>query len=124
MTSGAVTVILLAAAGVVLFLRFHHAPLHVAGVAITRQVKDGCTADVTGRITTNGSAGTVSYQWLFQPQSQAPQPLSQSVVAGQRAVYVTVALQGQGRGSATRDITLQVLGPGTGTASARVVVRC
>ena len=116
--------ILLAAAGVVLYLRFHHAPLQVTGVAITRQVTNGCAADVTGRIATNGSAGTVSYQWLFQPQSQAPQPMSQSVVAGQDAVYVTVALEGQGQGSGARDVTLQVLGPGTGTALVHVVVSC
>ena len=114
MASGALTVILLAAAGVVLYLRFHHAPFQVTGVAITRQVTNGCAVDVTGRITTNGSAGTVSYQWLFQPQSQAPQPLSQSVVAGQDAVYVTVAVQGQGQGSAAQDVTLQVLAPAPG----------
>jgi hypothetical protein len=124
MTSGAVTVVLLAAAGVVLFLRFHHAPLHVTGVAIGRPVTSGCTANVTGRIATNGSAGTVSYQWVLQPQSQAPQPMSQSVVAGQHTVYVTVALQSQGQGSTTRDVTLQVLGPGTGTASVHVAVSC
>jgi hypothetical protein len=122
--SSAVTVVLLAGAGVVLFLRFHHGPLAVTGVAITRQVADGCAVDVTGRITTNGSAGTVSYQWLFAPQSGAPQPVSQSVVAGQDAVYVTVAVQGQGQGSAAREVTLQVLGPGTGTAKARVTVSC
>ncbi len=124
MASGALTVILLVAAGVVLYLRFHHGPLQVTGVAITRQVTNGCAVDVTGRIATNGSAGTVSYQWLFQPQSQAPQPLSQSVVARQDAVYVTVAVEGQGHGSAARDVTLQVLGPSTGTASAHVVVSC
>jgi hypothetical protein len=120
----ALTVALLAAAGVVLFLRLHHGPLRVTGVAITRQVGSGCVADVTGRIATNGSAGTVSYQWIFQPQSGAPQPASQSVVAGQDAVYVTVTVQGQGHGSAAENVTLQVLGPGTGTASARVVVSC
>lgn len=93
-------------------------------VAITRQVTNGCAVDVTGRIATNGSAGTVSYQWLFQPQSQAPQPMSQSVVAGQDAVYVTVALQGQGHGSVARAVTLQVLSPGAETAVAHVVVSC
>lgn len=122
--SGALTVTLLAAAVVVLYLRFHHAPLRVTGVTITRQAANGCAVDVTGRITTNGSTGTVSYQWLLEPQSQAPQPVSQSVVAGQDAVYVTVAVQGQGQGSAARDVTLQVLGPGTGTASVHVTVSC
>jgi hypothetical protein len=124
MASGAVTVVLLAAAGVVLFLRFHHAPLRVTGVAIAGQVTTGCAVDVTGRIGTNGSAGTISYQWLLTPQSQAPQPMSQSVVAGQDAVYVMVDVQGQAGGSAAREVTLQVLGPGSGTASAHVVVSC
>jgi len=124
MTSGALTVLLLAAAGVVLYLRLHHAPLQVTGVAITQQVTRGCTVDVTGRIATNGSSGTVSYQWLFQPQSQAPQPMSQSVTAGVDAVYVTVAVEGTSPGSAAQDVTLQVLGPGTGSASAHVVVSC
>ena len=122
--SGALTVVLLAAAGVVLYLRFHHAPLQVKDVAITQQVKNGCAVNVTGRIATNGSAGTVSYQWLFQPQAGAPQPVSQSVGAGQDAVYVTVALDGQGHGSVARTVTLQVLGPGRGTAVAHVVVSC
>jgi hypothetical protein len=122
--SGALTVILLAAAGVVLYLRFHHAPLRVTGVAITSQVTNGCAVNVTGRIATNGGAGTVSYQWLIRPQSGAPQPANQSVTAGQDAVYVTVAVQGQGQGSAAREVTLQVLGPGTGTASVRVVLNC
>lgn len=122
--SGALTAALLVAAGAVLYLRFHHAPLRVTGVAITGKVANGCAVDVTGRIATNGAAGTVSYQWLFQPQSSAPQPLSQSVVAGQDAVYVTLTVSGQGRGSAAQDVTLQVLGPGTGTASAHVAVSC
>lgn len=123
-SGSALTVVLLVAAGVVLYLRFHHGPLQVTGVAITRQVTNGCAVDVTGRITTNGSAGTVSYQWLLRPQSAAPQPMNQSVVAGQGAVYVTVAVQGQGQGSAARDVTLQVLGPGTGTASVHVSLSC
>ena len=116
--------ILLAAAGVVLYLRFHHAPFHVTGVKISQQTRNGCAVDVTGRITTNGSAGTVSYQWVFRPDQQAPQPLSQSVVAGQHAVYVTVAVEGKGHGSASQTVTLQVLGPDTGTTSTAVVVSC
>jgi hypothetical protein len=120
----ALTVILLAASGMVLYLRFHHAPFHVTGVVISQQTRTRCGVDVTGRITTNGSAGTISYQWLFQPDQQPPQPLSQSVTAGQQAVYVTTALEGSGHGSATRTVTLQVLGPDPGSASTAVVVRC
>jgi hypothetical protein len=117
------TVILLAASGVVLYLRFHHAPFHVTGVVISQQTRTGCGVDVTGRIATNGAAGTVSYQWLFQP-GQQPQPLSQSVIAGQHAVYVTVAVQGSGHGRASQTVTLQVLGPDPGNASTAVVINC
>ena len=120
----ALTVILLAASGVVLYLRFHHGPFHVTGVAITQQTPAGCGVDVTGRITTNGSAGTVSYQWLIRPSPQPLRLLSQSVVAGQRAVYVSVALEGEGHGSARRTVTLQVLGPDPRAISAPVVVSC
>src|ERR1700722_2807844 len=120
----ALTVILLIAAGVVLWLRFHHAPFDVTGVKITQQTKTARGADVTGRISTNGSAGMVSYQWVFNPQTQAPQPLSQSVTAGQHDVYVTVAVEGQGHGSATQMVTLDVLGPGGGTAATLVNISC
>lgn len=121
----ALTVILLIAAGVVVWLRFFdHPPFHVTGVRITQQTKTSCGVDLTGRITTNGSAGTVSYQWVFRPQTQAPQPLNQSVTAGQHAVYVTVAVEGQGHGSASQTIILQVLGPDTGTASRNVTITC
>jgi hypothetical protein len=120
----ALTVILLAATGVTLYLRFHHAPFRVIGVVISQQTRTGCGVDVTGRITTSGSAGTVSYQWLFRPDVQPPQPLSQSVIAGQHAVYVTAAVEGTGHGSAPETVTLQVLGPELTTASTAVVVSC
>jgi hypothetical protein len=124
LAGSALTVILLAASGIVLYLRFHHAPFHVTGAAITRQTRNGCDVDVTGRITTNGAAGTVSYQWLLQQGGQPPQPLSQSVTAGQHDVYVTIAVQGSGRGSASQTVTLQVLDPDLRTASADVAVSC
>lgn len=120
----ALTVILLAASAVVLYLRFHHAPFHVTGVAITQRTQSGCDVDVTGQISTNGAAGTVSYQWLFRPDQQAPQPLSKSVAAGQNAVYVTVAVQGSGHGSASRTVTLQILGPDLRAAPTSVILRC
>jgi hypothetical protein len=122
--SAALTVILLATSAVVLYLRFHHAPFQVTGVAITQQTKSGCGVDVTGQISTNGAAGTVSYEWLFRPGQQAPQPLGQSVIAGQNTVDVTVAVQGSGHGSGSRAVTLQVLGPDRRAASISVVLRC
>jgi hypothetical protein len=120
----ALTVILLAASGVVLYLRFHQAPFQVTGVAITQRVNNGCGVDVTGKIATNGAPGTVSYQWLIVPSQQPPQVLSQSAASGQQAVYVTMAVEGAGQGSAAQTVILQVLGPDTRTASATVTVSC
>ncbi len=125
MASTVVTVLLLAAAGVLLFLRFHHAPFSVSGASIAEVTQNGCTVNVTGKIDTNGAAGTVSYQWVFTPQQQAPQPLSQSVVSGQNAAFVTVSVQGQGgHGTATEQVTLQVLSPNQETASRVIKISC
>jgi len=121
----ALTVILLIVAGIVVWLRFFdHPAFHVTEVSITQQTKTTCGVNVTGEIATNGSAGTVSYQWVFQPQTQAPQPLSQSVTAGQHDVTVTVAVQGQGHGNATQKVTLDVLGPDPRSDSENVTISC
>jgi hypothetical protein len=121
----ALTAALLIAAGVVVWARFFdHPAFRVTGVAITQQTRNGCSVDVTGRVATKGAAGTVSYQWVFRPQTQAPQPVSQTVLSGQHDVYVTVAVEGQGHGSGTQTVTLDVLGPDPGTASTTVTVSC
>jgi hypothetical protein len=120
----ALTVILLVVAGVLFYLRFHHTPFHDTGVRITQTTQNGCGVDVTGMITTNGSPGTVSYQWVFRPDPHAPQPLTQTVISGQRAVYVTVAVEGSGQGTASQTVTLQILGPNPMSESVPVVLRC
>jgi hypothetical protein len=124
LASMVLTIALLAASAVVLYLRFHHPPFHVTAVTITHQARNGCVVDVTGRISTNGSAGTVSYQWLFRSGQQSPQPLNQSVAEGERAVYVTVTLEGSGQGSTSQKVTLQVLGPDFRADSAVAVISC
>jgi hypothetical protein len=53
-----------------------------------------------------------------------PQPLTQTVIAGQKAVFVTVAVEGSGQGSATQSVTLQVLGPDRRSATTAVASRC
>lgn len=122
MVSEALTVILLTASGVVLFLRFHHAAFRITGVGITRQARAGCGIDLTGRIMTNGSAGTVTYEWLFRPETQRPQRLSQTVAAGQRALDVTVVIDAAG--NAPKMVTLRVLGGYLKSASANIKPSC
>jgi hypothetical protein len=124
LASLALTVLLLAAAGVLLFMRFHHGTFHVTAVKIISQTTNGCAVNVTGQIATNGQPGTLSYEWVFTPQQGAPQPLSESVPSGQHDAFVTVAVQGQGHGSITQKVTLQVLGPNQGSNSTVVKVSC
>jgi hypothetical protein len=120
----ALTVALLVASGVVLFLRFYHPPFQVTGAAITQHPLAGCRVDVTGRVTTNGAAGTVIYRWLSRPGEQQATTLSQSVASGQHAVDVTVAVEGSGQGTASQTAILQVLSPDRRTASTHVTLNC
>ena len=99
-------------------------PLHVTGVEISQHTQGPCGVDVTGRISTNGAPGTVSYQWVFQPQTQAPQPLSQSVIGRALNVSLPLSVQAQGHGSASQTVTLQVLNPDPRTATTTVVISC
>jgi uncharacterized membrane protein (UPF0136 family) len=115
---------LLAASGVVLYLRFHHAPFHVTGVVIFQRTRIACGVDLTGRITTNGAAGTVSYQWLVQPSPRQPRPRSKPVNAGLHALPVHLVVSASGHGAASKLVTLQVLAPDSRTASATVAVSC
>ena len=120
----ALTVLLLVASGVILFLRFYHPPFQVTGASVSQHTVAGCRVDVTGRITTNGGAGTVSYRWLFRPGQQQATTLRQSVASGQHAVDVTVAVEGSGSGTASQTAVLQVLSPSRQTASAHVTLSC
>ncbi len=124
LASAVLTIALIAASAVVLYVRFHHPPFQVTAVKITHQAGNGCTVNVTGQISTNGSTGTVSYQWLFPSGQQSPRPQTQPVAAGQDAMYVTVALKGSGHGSASQEVILQVLGPDFRAGSAIVVISC
>jgi hypothetical protein len=120
----ALTVVLLVASGVILFLRFYHPSFQVTGATVSQHTATGCRVDVVGRVTTNGSAGTVTYRWLFQPGGQQATTLHQSVSSGQHAVDVTAALEGSGQGTASQTATLQVLSPDRRTASTRVTLNC
>jgi hypothetical protein len=121
----ALTVVLLAASGVVLYLRSHHPPpVQVTSVTIAQRTRIACGLDVTGRITTNGAAGTVSYQWLVQPGRRQPRPKTVSIISGQHVAQVTLILPLTGHGRASELVTLQVLAPDPKTASANVAVSC
>lgn len=118
----ALAVILLAASGVLFYLRFHHSPFQVTRVAIVAAGRAGCAVAVAGQISTNGASGTATYQWLFP--IGPPVTLHQPVSAGQRAVNVKVTVEGSGNGVALQTVRLQVLHPGRRAVSKNVLVRC
>jgi hypothetical protein len=121
----ALTVVLLAASGVVLYLRFHHTPpVQVTSVTIAHRTSIACGVDLSGRIDTNGAAGTVSYQWLVQPGRRQPSPKTVAVISGQHVAQVTLILPLTGHGRASELVTLQVLAPDPKAVSANVAVKC
>ncbi len=120
----AITSILIVASGIVLFLRFHHVPLHVTGAAITVQKAAGCRADVAGRVTTNGAAGTITYRWQFKPGGQQATTLHQTIAHGQHAADLVITLEVSGHGSSAQTAVLEVLSPDPRTASIPVVLTC
>jgi hypothetical protein len=113
---------LLAASGVLFYLRFHHVPLQDTGVAIVGSGSPGCRVTVTGQITTNGGPGTLTYQWLFP--TGPPSTLHQSVSAGQSTVDVQAKVIGSGHGTAPQRVWLRVLEPVRRTASEDILIRC
>lgn len=118
----ALAVILLAACGIVFYLRFHHPALQVTRAAIVRSGHAGCAVAVAGRISTNGASGMITYQWLFPAGTSLTR--RQLVSAGQRSVNVQVTVEGNGHGLASQRVLLQVLYPGWRTASRRILVSC
>jgi hypothetical protein len=113
---------LLAASGVLLYLRFHHVPLQVTGAEIVGSGSTACRLTVNGQITTNGGQGTVTYRWLFPTGRSST--LHQSVSAGQSTVDVRATVIGNGHGMAPQRVWLQVLDPGQRTASEYILIRC
>jgi hypothetical protein len=118
----ALTVVLLAASGVLFYLRFHHVPLQDTGVAIVGPGSPACRVTVTGQISTNGGPGTLTYQWLFP--TGPPSTLRQSVSAGQSTVDVQATVVGSGHGMAPQRVSLRVLEPVPRTASKYLLIRC
>ena len=103
-------------------MRFHHPPLQVTRVAIVGSGRAGCAVAVAGLISTNGTAGTITYQWGFPvgPPLTRHVPVS----AGQNSVNVQVTVEGSGNGVALQRVWLQVLHPGRRTVSKDILIRC
>ncbi|MET8157586.1 hypothetical protein ABZT47_14510 [Sphaerisporangium sp. NPDC005289] len=100
--------ILLAAA----FLWFQRgAPLSVTAVQVKQPKAAGCdtTVNVVGVLTTNGSAGQVSYEWLLSKQK--PIKHTDAVPSGRSSHEVTLEWDVSGHGTRKLTARLRVLSP-------------
>ncbi|WP_405140845.1 hypothetical protein OG589_28275 [Sphaerisporangium sp. NBC_01403] len=107
--SGVLFVLIIAAA---LFLWFQRGePLAVTAVDVKTPKAKGCdiTVNVIGVITTNGSAGQVSYEWL--PSGEQPVRHTDSVPSGQSTHQVSLKWDVGGRGTKKLTARLRVLSP-------------
>lgn len=103
-------------------------------VAVTEIKVRGSSASITcdqverltGTISTNGSAGTIVYEWL-RSDEVASSELSQSVSRGQHEATVVLEWNFEGYGTLNATATLRVLspqGPGTSGAAASFTYTC
>lgn len=117
--------VLLAVVAVLLW-RYASTPIAVTGVsARAGQQTLGCngTETVTGVIDTNGEGGTVTYEWQ-RSDGTVSGTLQQHVSKGTHSSDVTLLWTFNGKGAAHATATLEVLSPGSRTASADFTYSC
>ncbi len=104
-----------------------HNKVMVSSVAVApAQLFDGkCNVqfDIVGTITTNGKAGTISYQWL-RSDGQNSGTLTQTVASGQTSTAVHLYWKFTGEGSMNASATLHVLTPTVTDGSTRFRYSC
>ena len=85
----------------------------------------GCdaTVDVVGTLTTDGRAGTVSYQW-FRSDGQTSAVLTQTIASGATATDVHLQWSVTGRGRLDAQATLRVLEPAPTEAAGGFTYSC
>ena len=118
----ALTVILLAASGVLFYVRFHHPPLQVTRVAIVHSGRAGCTVAV-GPPDQHQRGFWDAHLSMAVPRRVATDA-ALLVSAGQHSVNVQVTVEGSGNGTALQRVWLRVLHPDRRIASKDILVRC
>jgi hypothetical protein len=111
--------LLLALVALLIFWERRSSPIAVSGVSVstpTAAVGCGGTATVTGTLKTNGEAGTVTYRWE-RSDGTVSSDLRQQFAKDVDHANVVLLWTFNGNGSLRASATLQVIGPGSGTAS-------
>jgi hypothetical protein len=121
--NGALTAAL---AAVVVWLLWPAGPLHVRQVSLrATPAIVGCekTADVVATVRTNGRAGHLHYRW-DRNDGQGSGILEQSVSKGQHAVDLRLRWAFHGPGTYAARATVQLLDPGSRSATVRFSYHC
>jgi hypothetical protein len=122
--SSLITAAIVAGVGVYLWER-EHQTLKITKVVVSAENKAvGCdgTADIIGRISTNGHGGTISYQWVHG--GVADKPLVVDDASGSDAVQVTLKWAFHGKGTGSTVAELRVLDPQQDVASITFPYSC
>jgi hypothetical protein len=118
-------VVLLAVLAVLLW-RYSGSSIAVTGVSIRAgQQALGCdgTEKLTGVLDTNGDEGTVTYRWQ-RSDGTFSNTLQQHVAKGTHQSEVTLLWTFDGKGAVHATATLEVLSPGSSSASADFTYSC
>ena len=94
--------------------------------ASSASITCGQVERLTGTISTNGSAGTIDYQWL-RSDGVASSILAQAVSRGQHEATVVLEWNFEGYGTLNATATLRVVnpwGPGTSSSAASFTYAC
>jgi hypothetical protein len=107
------------------YLKNHHPALKDTSVSVTLlSPPKNCakTVDIVGTITTNGSGGTITYQWA---KNSAVLPAATvSAGSGQNIVQVTLKWTFTGKGTQQDLAELQVLSPNSAAGNAQFTYTC
>ena len=119
-----ITAAIVAGVGVYLWER-QHQTLKITGVKVTATNQSvGCdgTANIVGKISTNGHGGTISYQWV--ENNVAKPQLVADDASGSNKVQVPLKWAFHGKGNGTATAELRVLDPQQAEASLSVPYSC
>jgi len=119
-----ITAAIVAGVGVYLWERQHQS-LKITGVEVTATNQSvGCdgTANIVGKISTNGHGGTISYQWV-ENNVAGPQLVADDA-SGSNKVQVPLKWAFHGKGNGTATAELRVLDPQQAEASLSVPYSC
>jgi hypothetical protein len=120
-----VTVLIIGGIAGYVYLKNHHAALkdtNVSVALVNQPANCAKAVDLVGTITTNGSGGTITYQWT--KNSTVLKAATVSAGSGQNSVQVHLTWTFTGKGTQQELAELQVLSPNAAVGNAQFTYSC